>query len=197
MSLKYYSEKKEIDFFYYDLSKGGKAEKETGADLGFILVIDLPDYPFLVKSFIFQAKKINKKVQIDKEQYLKLEKNSGKNAYLFYDIDLSTLSSPLVLEIDNYRIKEKKEESDTKNTESFYLDFKDIQQGSPLSLFITQNIMKQKFGKQHSSFKNSLKFFNNLCDENQNAFNGIVGVVSLGKKINYDIKHNEGLDITI
>ena len=34
----------EVDFFYFDLSRGGKVEKDTGADLGFIIVIDLPDY---------------------------------------------------------------------------------------------------------------------------------------------------------
>ena len=39
----------EVDFFYFDLSRGGKVEKDTGADLGFIIVIDLPDYPFTVK----------------------------------------------------------------------------------------------------------------------------------------------------
>jgi hypothetical protein len=57
-SIKRYNEKKYIDFIYTDMSRGGIVEKQTGADLGFILVLDLPDYPYTVKSIVLQAKKI-------------------------------------------------------------------------------------------------------------------------------------------
>ena len=201
LSLKSYSEKKTIDFYYYDLSKGGKVEKETGADLGFILVIDLPDHPFTVKSFIFQAKKINNKVQIDKEQYLKLKKIDDQCCgYLFYDMNFSTLSSPLVLKLDDYNFTQKMEKSYKKNTKSFYLDFNEILHGVPLSIFIIKEMLiKPTYGKQHLSFKNALNFFKDLCNENKlnNQFNGRVGIVSLGSKINYDIKNDEVFNITI
>ncbi|MFH2074198.1 MAG: hypothetical protein ABIJ57_02450, partial [Pseudomonadota bacterium] len=64
---RYHSEQ-DFDFFYYDLSKGGKVEKQTGADLGFIVIIDLPDHPFTVRSVVFQAKKCNSTVAIDIDQ---------------------------------------------------------------------------------------------------------------------------------
>lgn len=105
-SIKRYSEPKEVDFFYFDLSRGGKVEKDTGADLGFIIVIDLPDYPFTVKSVILQAKKINGNVQINCNQYETLNTfNEGNCAYLFYDMNYQTLSSPIVLKLDDYDFK--------------------------------------------------------------------------------------------
>jgi hypothetical protein len=54
-SIREYGEKKNIDFFYFDMSKGGRMEKHTGADLAISIIIDLPDYPKMIKSFIFSG----------------------------------------------------------------------------------------------------------------------------------------------
>ena len=107
-SIRLYSQPKEIDFFYYDLSRGGKLEKETGADLAFIVVIDLPDFPFTVKSIILQAKKVNgASTQLDRRQYEVLVQHAGKGAYLFYDMNLQTLCPPFVVALENYPLGRK------------------------------------------------------------------------------------------
>jgi hypothetical protein len=203
LSMQRYSETKEIDFFYSDMSKGGKVEKDTGADLGFILVIDLPDYPFTVKSLILQAKKINHKVQIDKTQYKTLTNIDEKNCgYLFYDTDFHTLTSPIVLTIDDYDFKEKFKKSEENNTDSFYLEFNEICDGHPLSLFIIQCLLHDTYGKNHSSLDSAMSFFKGLLNkenrgQNYLDFNGRFGIVSVGKKIQYPINNDGGLNISL
>ena len=135
----------EVDFFYFDLSRGGKVEKDTGADLGFIIVIDLPDYPFTVKSVILQAKKINGNVQINGNQYETLNTfNKDNCAYLFYDMNYQTLSSPIVLKLDDYDFKKGYEVSKEKVHNSFSMDFKAICDGDPLSIFLLSTIIYHK-----------------------------------------------------
>ena len=201
-SIKRYSEPKEVDFFYFDLSRGGKVEKDTGADLGFIIVIDLPDYPFTVKSVILQAKKINGNVQINGNQYETLNTfNEGNCAYLFYDMNYQTLSSPIVLKLDDYDFKKGYEASKEKGHNSFSMDFKAICDGDPLSIFLISTIIYHKFGKSHNSLEDALHYFNSLIhpDNRKKAnieFNGRVGIVSLGRRINYNINNNESLRIS-
>lgn len=203
LSMKRYGEAKEIDFFYSDMSKGGKVEKDTGADLGFILVIDLPDYPVTVKSLILQAKKINHKTQIDKAQYRTLMNINDRNcAYLFYDTDFRTLTSPMVLKIDDYDFKSNFEKSEERKTDSFYMEFKDVCDGHPLSLFIILCLLNNEYGKNHSSMDSAMSFFRDLLykenrKENYLDFNGRVGLVSVGKKIQYNINSDGGLNISL
>jgi hypothetical protein len=203
LSKMHYGEAKEIDFFYSDMSKGGKVEKDTGADLGFILVIDLPDYPFTVTSLILQAKKINHKSQIDKAQFKTLMSIDEKNcAYLFYDTDFRTLTSPIVLTIDDHDFKQKYMKSEEGKTDSFYMEYKDICDGHPLSLFIILSLLNNEYGKKHSSMDSAMSFFRDLLykeNRKQNFldFNGRVGIVSLGKKIQYNINDDGGLNISI
>ena len=203
LSKKHYGEAKEIDFIYSDMSKGGKVEKDTGADLGFILVIDLPDYPFTVKSLILQAKKINHKSQIDKAQFKALMNIDEKNcAYLFYDMDFRTLTSPIVLTIDDSDFKQKYMKSEEGKTDSFYMEFNEICDGHPLSLFIILCLLNDTYGKKHSSMDSAMSFFRDLLykeNRKQNFldFNGRVGIVSLGKKIQYNINDDGGLNISM
>lgn len=203
LSMKRYGETKEIDFFYSDMSKGGKVEKDTGADLGFILVIDLPDYPFTVKSLILQAKKINQKAQIDKAQYRTLMNIDNKNcAYLFYDTDFRTLTSPMVLTIDDSDFKSKFKKSEESTTDSFYMEFNEICDGHPLSLFIVLCLINDAYGKNHTSMDSAMNFFRDLLykenrRENYLDFNGRVGIVSVGKKIQYNINNDGGLNISL
>ncbi|MBM4241882.1 MAG: hypothetical protein FJ150_09530 [Euryarchaeota archaeon] len=203
LSMKRYREAREIDFFYTDMSKGGKVEKDTGADLGFILLIDLPDYPVTVKSLILQAKKINHTTQIDKAQYRTLKNINDTNcAYLFYDMDFRTLTSPMVLTIDDYDFKNKFEKSEESKTDSFSIEFTDVCDGNPLSLFIILCLLNNEYGKKHNSMTDAMSFFSDLLykenrKQNYLDFNGRVGLVSVGKKIQYNINNDGGLNISV
>ena len=68
-ALERYNHERTIDFIYYDLSQGGRIEKHTGADLGIILHIDLPDFPRVIRFAAFQAKKLNRSAQLEKAQF--------------------------------------------------------------------------------------------------------------------------------
>lgn len=207
ISKKTYGAEKQIDFFYYDLSRGGKLEKQTGADLGFILVIDLPDYPFTVKSIILQAKKLNGSSQIDKSQYEIIYENGGNDsAYLFYDMDLRTSCCPFVLQADSYNMKQKYKKCIEKKASSFSITKEEIfSNGHPLSLFLISHLLTQNTGKEHSSFKSAFSFFRGLSygelsnrnDKVYGSFNGRLAIVSIGKNITYAVSNNEGLEIEI
>jgi hypothetical protein len=171
-----YNEEKMIDFFYMDLSKGGKIEKTSGADLGFILVVDLPDYPFLVKSIIFQAKKINgSSVQIDRTQFNTLKGHHGlKAAYLFYDMNLQRQTSPLV------NLTETMTEDLKGTAESPSLEYKNIVKGKPFSLFVIDMIRDENIGKLY-------KNFDKACDDLYKTTGTVqnLGIVSLGRSIKF------------
>lgn len=201
-----YGAEKQIDFFYYDLSQGGKIEKQTGADLGFILAIDLPDYPFTVKSLILQAKKIKESSQIDISQYEVIcENGDNDSAYLFYDMDLKTACCPIVLPVNSPIIKNKYEENANKKMSSFSIKQKELfSYGWPLSLFIISHLLTPNTGREHSSFKDAFNFFKNLSHgeaPNKNkqslSLNGRLAIVSIGKSINYSANNDEGIEIEI
>ncbi len=202
ISKQLYSESKEIDFLYYDLSKGGKVEKQSGANLGFLLIIDLPDYPKIIKSIVLQAKKISGSAHIDRIQYETLKKNDDNNcAYLFYDMNYSSLTSPIVLGIDDYYFKQKYEQSIQNNSKSFSIDYKEIRNGLPLSLFFAFQLIEESVGKIHRSVEDALEYFQGLTREKTSVdmqpFNGRVGIASLGKSINYGFRNNEVFEITV
>jgi hypothetical protein len=201
LSMDRYSEVKEIDFYYYDLSRGGKIEKTTGADLGFIFVIDLPDFPYTVRSITLQAKSVRgNRVQIDIPQYEVLKRKNGKDcAYLFYDMNFETLSSPIVKEIDS--LEHSYKESKENQQDSFSIDFDRILSGSPLSIYLVKSIIYNKYGRSHSSFKDSYSFFEDMCySHNKNMkneeFRGRIGIVSLGKSIHLE-SNQERMRISI
>lgn len=147
-----YGEEHAVDFFYYDLSRGGTIEKETGADLGFILLIELPDLPPLVRYVAFQAKKVHGSSQLPKSQYDALCKAFGDAAhYLFYDMDLSTLLPPMVLAAADIRSLRDKEEE----TQSFAVSLNRVDDGLPLSLWLLTQLAASRVGVEAASFEDA------------------------------------------
>lgn len=203
-SLDLYTKEKDIDFFYYDLSRGGKIEKATGADLGIIMLIDLPDYPFTVKSLILQAKKMNGTAQIDRIQYEKLKEHEKEaSSYLFYDMDLRRSCSPLVMPVNCYPFSQGYDECQKAGNKSFSIKFDDAKEyGYPLSLFLIQQLPFEEIGTTHSSFENAFSMFRDLCYHGINKsdamdFNGLLAIMSIGRTISFSTPHNEGLVINI
>jgi len=208
-SYKLYSQEKEVDFFYYDLSRGGKIEKITGADLGFILVIDLPDFPYTVKTFILQAKKIlNGSSQIDLNQYKTLNKyEKGESGYLFYDMDLDRQCSPLIVPFHKYNLHNRYEECVKANNNSFTYSFDGAKSdGHPLSLFlISQLAFDSSVGKNHRSFDSAFYMFEELCqsplkiskEQEISKFDGRLAIFSIGKNLKYSISENRSLVIKV
>jgi hypothetical protein len=188
-----YGEEKMIDFFYMDLSRGGKIEKTSGADLGFILVVDLPDFPFLVKSMLFQAKKFNGSASINNKQLATLKNQSqSDSAYLFYDTDLKKLTSPIV-ETTQSEIFENK--SGKQNSKTFSINRDAIlEKGEPFSLFVMDMLRIEECGKKHPSFDAAYKALMGTMGEsvqNERAQLLNLGVVSLGKPIRFSFNAEE------
>lgn len=201
-SINLYSEIKELDFVYLDLSKGGRLEKYSGADLGFLIIMDLPDYPKTIKSIIIQVKKVDNSAKINKKQFETLHKQgSNKSAYLFYDMKIPTLSVPLVLTLENDNLRNKYEESIKNNTESFTLKFDEVCQGIPLSLFLITFLNNNKLGNKYNSLNEGIEYFNNLYMINDDGdsvlFNGRLGVISIGNKIQNMINLDKEFTIDI
>jgi hypothetical protein len=197
-SMERYKQAKNLDFLYYDLSRGGKIEKKTGADLGFILIVDLPDYPYLVKSVVLQAKKIDRSAQLTVEQHTSLlSHGEDKAAYLFYDMDLKSLASPTVLRLDDYDLKKTFNEAQEKFQSSFSLDYDNVMDGVPLSYFFIDELMDATRGMVHSSFDEAFQYFTSKLTLNKEPFQGILGIVSLGRAIQFSPDPDIGLRIRV
>jgi hypothetical protein len=124
------------------MSKGGKPEKATGADLGFILIVDLPDFPLVIKSIIFQVKKIRQSgnsAQIDIKQFNTLKENDPSSAYLFYDMHLKRLCSPIVNTI-NKREEERNQKEPQGTFSHSYDGIGIVSLGKPIRSFISGSI---------------------------------------------------------
>jgi hypothetical protein len=194
-----YHRERDIDFFYYDLSRGGKIEKQTGADLGFIVVVDLPEHPFKVRSVVLQAKKCNSSATIEIKQLRKIQETTkNKSAYLFYDMNFRTLASPIV--IDTFKLTSQVEDLEKKRTKSFSLKMDEIlNRGVPLSLYILQDVIEGERGEESSSFDIAFHRFQEMTNSNVSPepFNGRLAIVSLGKPISIAMNRDGGLDISI
>lgn len=203
-AIRRYTEPKEIDFFYYDLSKGGKLEKETGADLAFIFVIDLPDFPFTARTVVLQAKKVNgTSAKIDREQYEAMAKHGDKAAYLFYDMNLRTLCPPFVYNHNEYQFDQNYKKSIENDQKSFSIDFDNIMSnGNPLSVFLLSILPFQESGLTHDSFEQAFNYIRGLCHWNKDEVPPLgpsarLAIVSVGKKIQFNSQNNESLSLTI
>lgn len=200
-SLELYGQPKEIDFLYYDLSRGGKIEKQTGADLGFIFVIDLPDYPYSVISYILQAKKIdNGRASLKCEQYETLKSNSTNSccSYLFYDMSVGSLCSPLVVDAEKYHITDSYKKCKSNQSKSFSVSLENMcSDGHPLSLFIISHMLRdKKAGQRHSNFGEAFNYFKKLSFAKAD-FDGRLGIVSLGKSISISMNSDNFMDVDI
>lgn len=194
-----YQVEKEIDFFYYDLSRGGKVEKHTGADLGFVVVVDLPDYPFTVRGLIIQAKKANPSATVNVRQFRTMQDAAdNSSAYLFYDMNFRSLASPIVVE--SSKLTSKADEADKKGTNSFTLSIDDIfSSGVPLSLYILHDIIVQGHGQKHTSFESAFDCFRQMRgnQDDPESFNGRLAIASIGKRISYSGNLDGGLNLTL
>lgn len=198
LSQERYDAERDIDFFYYDLSRGGKVEKQTGADLGFVVVVDLPDYPFMVRSVVFQAKKCDSTASIDIKQLRKIQETTGnKSAYLFYDMDFRSLASPIV--IDTSKLSSKADESEKIGNKSFTIQKDEIlNRGVPLSLYMLHDVIEGAQGLEFSSFKSAFRRFEEMTNSNApEPFNGRLAIVSVGKPISISANLDGGLDLSI
>ena len=197
-SLKLYNESKVIDFFYFDMSKGGKLEKITGADLAITVIIDLPDFPKTIKTYIFQAKKIQNSTSIDNFQYKTLMSHRENSyGYLFYDGNLQTLSSPFVLQHGNMKYLYEKAIENKHN--SFSVNNDTVYNGLPLSAFLCFELISNDFiGRKHNSIEDAISYAEQFNGEKNERFNGYFGVVSIGRKLKYEINsNNEGFNLTL
>lgn len=206
-AIRRYAEPKSLDFFYFDLSRGGKLEKETGADLAFILVLNLPDYPFVVKSILLQAKKVNgNSAQIDKRQYEVLARHAENTAYLFYDMNLETLCAPMILETQAFAFKQKQEECCKRGQASFSLGFNEIlASGCPLSLFLLSKLPQKGIGFEHPSFQaafDNVRGFSHQDDHEKRELlplgqSARLAILSIGGRIQYSPINNESYRLSL
>ena len=192
-SIEEYGVEKQIDFFYFDMSKGGRLESYTGADLALGFYIDLPDYPKTYKSFVFQAKKLNSSSQLDLKQYQTLTNNfSDNSAYLFYDTDFKTLNCPFVLTTNDYNLKNNSEEAIKNHTKSFSISKSNVYNGLPLSSFIIFSLLENvEKGQPHHSLHSLIDFFKNSNRDIE--FNGRLAIFSIGNPLNYSINDDGGI----
>lgn len=189
-----YGEAKEVDFIYYDLSRGGTIETETGADLGFILHIDLPDWPRVIRYAAFQAKKVDGSSQLPKEQFLTLQKEFGEAAaYLFYDMDMQTLLPPMVLSASDLQSRCKS----AKDTDSFSVPLDAVDDGLPLSLWLFSRLAVEQAGAVASSFDSAFQTFTRRLERQRQFSNGRLAILSVGRPLRITRNQEIGLNITL
>jgi hypothetical protein len=187
-----YREARDVDFIYYDLSRGGRLEKRTGADLGLILHVDLPDWPPLTRYAAFQAKKLDGSAQIDSHQYDTLVSQfSDAAAYLFYDMGFSTLAPPIVIEASDLESSRKE-----KPSASFSLPGDRVFGGLPLSLWLFSRLAREETGASASSFRAAMDAF--VHHQQQVEFTGgRVAVLSVGRRLRLTRDIEAGLRIDV
>jgi hypothetical protein len=194
-----YNVEKEIDFFYYDLSRGGKVEKHTGADLGLVIVVDLPDYPLTVRGLIMQAKKVDPHASVSIPQFRTIQKTADNSSqYLFYDMNSHSLASPIVFE--SSAMERKADENEKKGHKSFSLTLDDILNGGiPLSLYVPHDVIGLGKGQQYKSFRDAFECFRQMPWNQSDAdgFSGRLAIASIGKPISYEVNSDGGLDLSV
>lgn len=187
-----YREARDVDFIYYDLSRGGCLENRTGADLGLILHVDLPDWPPLTRYAAFQAKKLDGSAQIDGHQFDTLRSQFGEAAaYLFYDMGFSTLAPPIVIEASDL-----KDAREKKGAASFSLPSDRVFEDLPLSLWLFSRLARERTGVSVSSFRAAMDAF--VQPRNQVEFTGgRVAVLSVGRRLQLTRDIEAGLRIHV
>lgn len=187
LSLQRYGKALGIDFLHYDLSRGGKMERDPGDDLAIILSIDRPDMPRQLRNAPFKAKKVNGSVSILKDQYQTLSTQFGyAGAYLFYDINSQTALPPMVVPASNLKAQV---DADPK-TSSSNISQRDVENGLPLSLWLLTRVVKGDVGTSARSFH---KAMNKFSDGPMNQ--GRMAVFSIGRPIALQTNNDNGLTL--
>lgn len=195
-SLERYGEAKQIDFAYYDLSRGGHVEKETGGDLGLILSVDLPDRPKLVSYAAIQAKRLSGSTSLDKRQYDTLTRNFKEGAaYLFYDCEFNTLAPPMIFSAS--ALTDRRNAKD--ETASFATDQAHVfREAIPLSLWLVTQLGTGKSGTTTHDFS---KAFGVFCQQQRQNNKGQeisrLAMISIGRPFNISRDIEAGLRIAL
>lgn len=117
---------------------------------------------------------------------------SENSAYLFYDTDFRTLNCPFVLDTNDYTVKDNAKSAEEKINKSFSIKKSDMYDGLPLSSFIIFNLLENTArGQKHSSLSqlvNDFRYSNRDIE-----FNGRLAILSIGKKIDFSINNDGGL----
>ncbi len=139
-ALELYHSKVDLEFHYADLSSNNN-EKYTGADLGLIFHINLPDYQEKVNVAIIQSKKFNERATIDLRQIEVLKKFAEESGYYcFYDMNKEERTSPLIQRVNAITSILGDNDDKTHKIQTKSLKRNDITDrhngGIPLSLFL-------------------------------------------------------------
>lgn len=124
-----------LNFYYADLS-ANKQESLTGADLGLIFYVNLPDGQKHIRIAAIQAKKVYKtSARIDSNQLNTIIDEYGDNAYyMFYDMTYGKLS-PMI-----QRAEFVKREMDNDTSNSYQRNLI-TNRGVPLSIFLIFDLL--------------------------------------------------------
>lgn len=189
LSIQRYGKAFEVDFLHYDLSRGGKLEKETGGDLAVILSVDLPDMPKHLRYAAFQAKKIDGSASILKEQYQTLSTQFGEAAaYLFYDMNSRTALPPMVLSASAM----KRQVDADPTTNSCTISQSDVDNGLPLSLWLLTQVAKGEMGTEAHSFREAMNKFSDGP-----IGSGRLAILSIGRPITLQTNNDNGLVVDL
>lgn len=189
LSAQRYGKALDVDFLHYDLSRGGKIEKETGGDLAIILSVDLPDMPRQLRYAAFQAKKVDGSASIPKEQYQTLSTQFGDAAaHLFYDMNSQTALPPMVVHASAMK---RQVDADPK-TNSCTLSQSDVEDGLPLSLWLLTRVAKGEVGTSARSFQEAM---NRFSDGPMRR--GRMAILSIGRPIVLQTNNDNGLAVDL
>lgn len=185
-----YQTEVDLNFNYADLSSNNQ-EKNTGADLGFIFHINLPDYKEKVNVLIIQAKKFNNTATIDMKQIEILKTFAEESAYYcFYDMNKNDLTSPLIQSANNITsLLGNNEEGYSTKTLSRDKIINHYKSGIPLSLFLIFEMLNP-YSNSVKSFSNIWQAKNFIDDRNKDYNISKVLTVSVGgfKNSNQDLR---------
>lgn len=189
LSTQRYGKAFELDFLHYDLSRGGKIEKDTGGDLAVILSVDLPDMPSQLRYAAFQAKKVNGSASIPKDQYQTLVAKFGEAAaYLFYDMNVKTALPPMVVHASGMASQAAADLS----TKSFSMSQSNVEDGIPLSLWLLTRMVKGEIGASASSFYEAMSQFSDSP-----LRGGRLAILSIGRSITLQTNNDNGMVVDL
>lgn len=140
----------------------------------------------------FQAKKFDGSTQIDARQYDTLTEQFGDaGAYLFYDMDFSTLAPPIVIEADDLAHARKE-----KSTASFSLPRDRVFGGLPLSLWFVSRLVREQTGVSMASLKAAMDAFVEPAGQTEYSA-GRMAILSVGRPLRLTRHAEAGLVIEV